>query len=528
MNDTRRNGLIFALVLAVFASYAAAYIHRTSFVIDGVRYYCLFDDAMISMQFAKNFAAGHGLVFNAGEDRVEGITNPLWTLMMAGVHRLPVGLHLTSLLVQIAAAVFLGLNLFFVKKIMERLCPGSGFAVLMATLTTALFSSLITWGLQGMEVSALALVATGSLWRLMVALDEKRFSPWPYLVLGAGSLLRPDGVVLLGLMMLYMAAVDRPNRAKIIGVSILSGLLFAGGQTVARYWYYGDILPNTFYLKMTGYPVLLRWTAGLASYFQFVHRINWVLCLLTLSAAWVWRRKAGLMLFWAFVGQSAYEIHVGGDAWGWGVLASRYVTVVMPLFFCLAAYGAVQVLGTLESRWSPLQGGAAGGLARLAILGLALLSFNNINSPQALAEWALVTPPFEVGGNQRRVEYALHLKSITRPEARIGIVYAGAIPYFAERRFVDLLAKNDRRLARLPMRRTTGLWKFIYFYPGHLKYDYAWSIGELKPDLVAQLWWNAEEAAPYLEKDYQPARWKWYTYYIRNDTTQVLREGTNG
>ena len=32
------------------------------------------------------------------------------------------------------------------------------------------------------------------------------------------------------------------------------------------------------------------------------------------------------------------------------------------------------------------------------------------------------------------------------------IVYAGAIPYFADRQFVDLLAKNDKRVARIPMR----------------------------------------------------------------------------
>lgn len=528
MNDRKRNRWIFGLVLALFAAYAFAYIYRTSFTICGTRYFCLFDDAMISMQFAKNFAAGHGLVFNAGGARVEGITNPLWAFMMAGIHQLPIGLNITSLFVQLAALIFLGINLYFVKKIMERLCPGSGFAILAATLLTALFSSLNTWGLQGMEVSALAMIATGSLWRLMVALETGRFSPWPYLVLGAGSLLRPDGIILLGVMMLYMAAVDRPHRARIIWVSILSGVLFAGGQTLVRYAYYGDILPNTYYLKMTGYPVLLRWTAGLASYFQFAFRLNLVLVLLTLAAAWIWPKKTIQMLFWAFVGQSAYEIHVGGDAWGWGVLASRYVTVVMPLFFCMATYGAVRLLDELESRWAPLKGRWLGGGARGALLVLGLVSFNNINSPVALADWALITSPFEVEGNQRRVEYALYLKTLTKPDARIGIVYAGAIPYFAERQFVDLLAKNDQRVARLPMRRISGLWKYVFFYPGHLKYDYAYSIGELKPDLVAQLWWGREDAAPFLEKDYHPVKWKWFTYYVRNDSDLIIPNGTGG
>lgn len=41
------------------------------------------DDAYISYQYAKNLAAGNGLVFNVGEN-VEGITNLLWTTIIAG------------------------------------------------------------------------------------------------------------------------------------------------------------------------------------------------------------------------------------------------------------------------------------------------------------------------------------------------------------------------------------------------------------------------------------------------------------
>jgi arabinofuranosyltransferase len=42
------------------------------------------DDAFISFRYAENLVQGHGLVFNIGE-WVEGYTNLLWTLMMAGL-----------------------------------------------------------------------------------------------------------------------------------------------------------------------------------------------------------------------------------------------------------------------------------------------------------------------------------------------------------------------------------------------------------------------------------------------------------
>jgi hypothetical protein len=35
-----------------------------------------------------------------------------------------------------------------------------------------------------------------------------------------------------------------------------------------------------------------------------------------------------------------------------------------------------------------------------------------------------------------------------------------------------------------------------------MKWDYDYSIGQLKPDVVAQLWGNTEEAMVYLQRDY--------------------------
>jgi hypothetical protein len=44
---------------------------------------CVQEDAFISFRYASNLIQGHGLVYNVGE-RVEGYTNFLWTLILAG------------------------------------------------------------------------------------------------------------------------------------------------------------------------------------------------------------------------------------------------------------------------------------------------------------------------------------------------------------------------------------------------------------------------------------------------------------
>src|SRR5947207_15116687 len=92
-----RSAAHFTMALAVAAIVVLYGVHtwNSSRVIDGIRWFWLDDDMMISMRYARNLVSGAGLVFNPGE-RVEGYTNFGWVLLMAGVHLLPLPDQLTS------------------------------------------------------------------------------------------------------------------------------------------------------------------------------------------------------------------------------------------------------------------------------------------------------------------------------------------------------------------------------------------------------------------------------------------------
>src|SRR6476660_6300235 len=62
------------IALTALAFYAL-FVFRTSFTIGGTRYFVLFEDAMISMRYARHVADGHGFVWNIGEAPIEGFTN---------------------------------------------------------------------------------------------------------------------------------------------------------------------------------------------------------------------------------------------------------------------------------------------------------------------------------------------------------------------------------------------------------------------------------------------------------------------
>ncbi|HEX7976111.1 MAG TPA: hypothetical protein VF498_17010, partial [Anaerolineales bacterium] len=94
------------------------------------------------------------------------------------------------------------------------------------------------------------------------------------------------------------------------------------------------------------------------------------------------------------------------------------------------------------------------------------------------------------------------LKKITTPQASIAVVAAGAIPYFADRFAIDLLGKSDVKIAREKAHGGKGFSGISNFRPGHMKWDYDYSIGQLKPDIVVQLWGNTAEAKPYIDQYY--------------------------
>jgi hypothetical protein len=80
-------------------------------------------------------------------------------------------------------------------------------------------------------------------------------------------------------------------------------------------------------------------------------------------------------------------------------------------------------------------------------------------------------------GRIESVQLAVALRAKGLPtDALIAVFHAGTLPYFKpDHRFHDMLGKSDRRIAH--SRAHAGP-------PGHNKWDFAYSIGELRPALI--------------------------------------------
>ncbi len=458
------------LILGLHGLWAAGYILGSSGDVGGRRTFLLFDDTMVSMRYARLAAAGLGPVWNPGE-RVEGFSNPLWTAGMTVLHLLPLPPDRMSLPVQLLGLLLMSGTIAGAWRLAALLAPRASGAPLVAALLVAGSLALNRWALLGTEVALVAWLATTMAVRS--AAPGAALGP----VAALAALVRMDGA-LLGLAFAAAAWLEGRagrRRALTIGAWVGVALLL---QTAARFAYYGDWLPNTYWLKMSGYPVLDRVTAGA--------RMLAILC--TAGGLWLaipalatasWRHPLARRLAALCLLHAAYSVWVGGDAWdGWGG-CNRFQAPAVPAFCALVAAGWSRWPARLM-RW------------RAVAPAVWLLGFNAFAGRMSLAEWTLQAPAFGAADNLAQARLARRLAGLTRPDARIAVVRAGTLPYLLDRRCIDLLGKCDRRIARLPAHTGFG------FYPGHLKWDYAWSLGDLRPDVIVQIWHRPADAAPFL------------------------------
>jgi hypothetical protein len=232
------------------------------------------------------------------------------------------------------------------------------------------------------------------------------------------------------------------------------------------------------------------------------------------------KRKSGLIAS-LFIMQLAYSIWVGGDAWEQYGGSNRYIAIVMPIYFVLLACGLNEVASFLAKRMLAFrQNNFAAVTASCAIVVSAMIVMNVYPGTPAhgllfgltssARRWILSAAPPDIPELHDHAKLGLLLSKVTAPSAKIAVVWAGALPYFADRPAVDLMGKLDKIIAREKMQP-------IDFYPGHVKWDYQYSLSHYNPDIIVETWRRPEQAEPQLSRDYRAVNiWGINVYVLKS------------
>jgi len=452
---TRQNRLIPLAMLALVIITLPVIIGGHSALFGGQRIWWLGDDAMISMRYAHNMASGLGLVWNPGE-RVEGYTNFLWTLLLTLLHLLPISTATTSLYVLLASLVLSLTAIRLLRRLIHLL--GGGDLVLLSVLLSYVGSkNLLAWSTSGFETILLMVMVLLSACRLVEESRRQQPQLGTFLLIGVMSLVRADAL-LLSAIFFTIAFFTQDDKRRVVLLTIVS-LILPVSHFIFRYFYYGDWLPNTAYLKTTLWPGRIR--AGVTYTLGFL----WHYFFLIILAIFATFRSAGKMerfLLSGFMAYLFYIAYAGGDAFG----NYRFAMPMLPLLLVLGYIGIQRISSRRQVR-----------------LGLAVLCFATLPL-FPLSYKAIIAPfPFDVGN----INLGLILKENTPADCRVADCWGGSVFYFSERYGIDVLGKMDRIIARRPAFPGANL-------AGHNKFDYDYSLGVLKPDLlVANFKWPVKE-----------------------------------
>jgi hypothetical protein len=367
------------------------------------------DDAFISMRYAWNLAHGHGLVFNPGE-AVEGYTNFLWTVLFVPAALAGKDMVLWSKVLGVICTVAsLGLVAWS-----DRWLPGmSARAATWSVLLLGTSGVFTRWSLSGMEAPLVGVLVLAAL--LVHARDERGVATG--VVAGVAGLARPDASLVL-LPILADAFVSRRNPWTRLG----GFLLVAAPYHAWRVWTYGDVLPNTFYVKVGGtLASLARGTYYLNDFLG----VEIGLVLLVAVGVFAGERllapgTRALPLY--LLVHVLYVVAVGGDVFQ----GFRFFAPVLPVLACCAGIALDEV-----------RRGVAAGLLAIAIHLGAIVGNNQL------------TQSGEISDVGERI--GKWLRACAPPDAVFATNIAGAVPFYSRLHTIDTLGLNDRHIARREM-----------------------------------------------------------------------------
>lgn len=277
------------------------------------------DDAYISYRYAKNLVDGHGLVFNIGE-RVEGITNLLWTLWIA--IGMSLGLRAEAAAHLLALGSDLALLVLSYRYASRGLPQERAWLAGLAPWIVWSSTAFGVWSPSGLETPLFAALTTATL----LAADRGYRVLTPACALAA-TLTRPEGGIVAAVALLQLLWPRSVAwRQRLLPVAIYGAGVLA--VTAFRIGYYGALVPNTFHAKVGALPL---WN-GIFYNWHFFEVGPALLVIPVVFALREPRARAGAV----FVALTlAYTAWIRGDAFA----HSRLLLPAVPILAGLAVLG---------------------------------------------------------------------------------------------------------------------------------------------------------------------------------------------
>ncbi len=394
----------------------------------------IYDDAYISYRYAVNLANGYGLVWNVGDAPTQGYTNFLFVVLIALGVRLGIeAVHMAHLLNALGLAL-IGLALYG----MARLFFARPFLRTLPSLAATLLPLSLINALTGMETifwTGLLFVAI-ALGMYFVASRRVSWLIGHAVVAFLACLTRPETVLFAALWFAALLIIAQRRRA-----ALMTALAFGGAGGLYLLWlqsYFGAILPNSFYVKVTDPALLPGWFYIVEFFEQAVAPMAGGL-LFAVGIALILRDALRLSLaFFALNGALLSLIGFYTLTYPLMGLYHRFLYPTLIVFILWAGVGLVAIAESILQARAALRHALFVALSLWLCLSTAQTVAAGVAEPQSAGALFYVN---------RRMGVAL--AQLPNPE-QITVAYndAGILPFVSGVRHMDTVGLNENRIAR--------------------------------------------------------------------------------
>jgi len=374
------------------------------------------DDAFITFRYAENFISGQGLVFNTGE-RIEGYTNFFWLLLII-IGRL---LNLDPILFPRILGMMCGvLTLFILYKLSGLYFKDKNVIRSIPPLVLSTMLSFGYWAGAGLETALFTLCFVFSVYAY-----EKQMKILP-VILALATMVRPEGFLIFIMLTSFGYFSNKRMRNYYLLVASLYIILLAPFFAF-KLFYFGRLLPNTFYAK-AGFT-LNNLSDGLEYLLRFLKHY-YAYGLILVPAIVVAARKSlkGRLLLFITAIYFLYIMFIGGDV----LKVHRLFVPLMPLLALLTVVGFSRLF---KNRFFIF-------ISVVFVISWQILIPYKFISDYFLAEQRLV---------EKMKTISARLSEVDKTNFSIAVSTIGAISYYLPKHTViDLLGLTDSTIALHP------------------------------------------------------------------------------
>jgi len=411
------------------------------------------DDSYITFVYARELVRGHGITWFGTQ--IEGYTNFAWVLWSALGLKLganPLWWAWGASLAALAATI---VTTYRIAAVRATPLAGLGAAAILATNFT--FVAFGTSGLETMLQSALLASAWLELERLRRAPPGIESAAVLSLIAALALWTRLDSAPMLaviGVVAVHRFATQKASIRTWIAL-VMPAFVLVGGWFLWKVATYGDVLPNTFYVKAGTGSV----AHGAAYVATFLHAyLLWPVLVAVAVLAIVRRRLASALPLALVAAHVAYVIAVGGD-----FMEFRFCVPLLPplalAFAELATTAAPERVPSANLRTLALVAALAAVSWRHAATfdGNGDFTIDSVRAMRTFYDKVADNDWAPLGTNLRT--------ALGELKPTIATDGAGAIPYFSDLPTIDQLGLNDAWVAHHGRPAPEG-----YLRPGHQRY----------------------------------------------------------